>query len=520
MEDKKVNPYIIALTVMLPTFMVLMDTSIVTVALSYMAGPLSVTTDDATWTLTVYLAASGIILPITGFLGNKFGRKNYFLISIIGFTVSSFLCGIAPTLDLLLLFRAIQGFAGGGLQPISQAILMESFPLEKRAQAMSIFSIGVIFAPILGPVIGGWIVDSYSWRWMFLINVPFGILATIMTLMFIFDPPYAKANKTLKLDYVALSFIAIGIGALQVMLDRGQEDDWFNSNFIVILALLSFFFISMFLIKNYFSDKPIIRMSLLKDRNYAIATLAMFFLGFLFFVTLTLLPELMQTLMNYDAYKSGLIMMPGGIASLITVIFIGRVSKKIGFKTLIIFGVIIGLYALYLMEQINLTASPYFLLLGRVLIGFGLPLIFIPINVVAFIFLKNEDMGEASGVLNFARSIGGSFGISLMASTMLAHREALHRDALVSNITFSNPIFQNYLHTLSSYLFTYGGFNPAIAYNKAIGLINNTINAQSTIMAFQDDFHLMMCIILVFLIFLPFIKTKTQKPQKIIISEM
>jgi DHA2 family multidrug resistance protein len=520
MQEKQVNPYIVALTVMLPTFMVLMDTSIVTVALSYMAGPLSVTTDDATWTLTVYLAASGIILPITGFLGNKFGRKNYFLISIIGFTISSFLCGIAPTLDLLLLFRAIQGFAGGGLQPISQAILMESFPLEKRAQAMSIFSIGVIFAPILGPVIGGWIVDSYSWRWMFLINVPFGILATIMTLMFIFDPPYAKANKILKMDYMALSFIAIGIGALQIMLDRGQEDDWFNSNFIVILGLLSFFFISMFLIKNYFSDKPIIRMSLLKDRNYLIATIAMFFLGFLFFVTLTLLPELMQTLMNYDAYKSGLIMMPGGIASLITVIFIGKVSKKISFKTLIFFGVVIGFYALHLMEQINLTASPYFLLLGRIFIGFGLPLIFIPINVVAFIYLKNEDMGEASGVLNFARSIGGSFGISLMASVMLNRREAFQRDALVQNISATNPVFLHYLNTLQNYLFTYIGFDPSMAYHKAMGLINNTINTQSAIMAFQDDFHIMMWVILIFLFFLPFIRTKAQKPEKIIISEM
>ncbi|MGB9756012.1 MAG: MFS transporter, partial [Desulfurella sp.] len=224
--------------------------------------------------------------------------------------------------------------------------------------------------------------------------------------------------------------------------------------------------------------------------------------------------------MNYDAYKSGLIMMPGGIASLLMVIVIGKVSKKIGFKALIFFGVLIGFYALYLMEQINLTASPYFLLLGRVLIGFGLPLIFIPINVVAFIFLKNEDMGEASGVLNFTRSIGGSFGISLMASTMLAHREAFQRDALVQNISNSNPIFLHYINTLQSYLFYYFGFDPSLAYHKAIGLINKAINAQSAIMAFQDDFHIMMWVILVFLFFLPFIKTKTQKTQKIIISEM
>jgi DHA2 family multidrug resistance protein len=505
--EKKVNPYLIALTVMIPTFMVLMDTSIVSVALPYIAGPLSVTTDDAAWTLTVYIAASAIILPVTGFFSQKFGRKKFFLAMVVGFTTTSFLCGIAPNLDLLLLFRALQGFSGGTLMPLSQAILMESFPLEKRTQAMSIFSIGVMFGPILGPFLGGYIVNNYSWRWMFLINVPFGVLAVIMIILFIFDPDYAKAKKELKIDYLALLFLTIGIGSLQTLLDRGQEDNWFNSNFIVILSLLSFFFISMFLIRNYFSDKPFVRFSLLKDRNYAIGTIAMFFLGFTFFVTVTLLPDLVQTLLSYDAYTAGLIMMPGGIASLIVSIFLGRLYSRINLKMAIFFGTLIIFYSLFFMEQINLSASPEYITLGRILIGFGLPLVFIPINVLAFVFLKNEDMNEASSVLNFARSIGGSFGISFVIDTLITRRETFHRDTLVSHFSQSSQIFNTSFGHLREYLVT-RGFSFPDTYKVSIAMLNNTLNTQSLVISYQDAFHIMMWVSLIFLILLIFIKQR------------
>ncbi|MGC8791703.1 MAG: DHA2 family efflux MFS transporter permease subunit [Desulfurella sp.] len=510
MAQQKVNPYLIALTVMIPTFMVLMDTSIVSVALPYIAGPLSVTPDDAAWTLTVYIAANAIILPVTGFFSQKFGRKKFFLFNVIAFTVSSFLCGIAPNLDLLLIFRALQGFSGGTLQPLSQAILMESFPIEKRTQAMSIFSIGVVFAPILGPLLGGYIVNNYDWRWMFLINVPFGILSTIMIILFIFDPDYAKAKKELKIDYTALSFLVLGIGSLQTMLDRGQEYDWFNSNFIVVLGLMSFFFISMFLIKNYFSKTPLIRMYLLKDKNYAFSAIAMFFLGFLFFTTVALLPNLVQTLLKYDAYTAGLIMMPGGIASLVVIVILGRFSTKINQKIAIFIGSLIVFYALYLMEQINLSASPYFITLGRVIIGFGLPLIFIPINVLAFNFLKKEDINEASSVINFTRNIGGSFGISFMIDTLVQRRWEFHRDTLVSHINSANPIFNSLFEKIRLYLVD-RGFSFADSYHKAIALANNTLNAQSLIMSYQDAFHVMMWISLIFIVFLPFIKRVKNK---------
>lgn len=508
MMEKKINPYLIAITVMIPTFMVLMDTSIVSVALPYIAGPLSVTTDDAAWTLTVYIAANAIILPVTGFFSQKFGRKKFFLAMVTGFTVTSFLCGLAPSLDFLLLFRALQGFSGGTLMPLSQAILMESFPPEKRTQAMSIFSIGVMFGPILGPFLGGYIVNNYVWRWMFLINVPFGILAVLMIILFIFDPVYAKAKRNLKIDYVALIFLTIGIGSLQTLLDRGQEDNWFNSNFIVALSILSFFFISMFLIKNYFSDKPFIRIFLLKDKNYAMGTIAMFFLGFTFFVTVTLLPDLVQTFLKYDAYTAGLIMMPGGIASLIVSVILGRLYSKINLKISIFFGTLIVFYSLYFMEQINLAASPFYITLGRVLIGFGLPLVFIPINVLAFAFLKNEDMNEASSVLNFARSIGGSFGISFVIDTLITRREAFHRDVLVSHISQSSIIFNNLLNHLKQYLVTRGLSAPD-TYKTAIAIINNILNVQSSIIAYQDAFHIMMWSSLIFLILLIFIKQRS-----------
>jgi DHA2 family multidrug resistance protein len=497
--ERKIHPYLIAITVMLPTFMVLMDTSIVSVALRYIAGPLSVTPDDAAWTLTVYLAANAIILPITGFLSQKFGRKNFFLFNVIGFTISSFLCGIAPNLDLLLLFRTIQGATGGALQPLSQAILMESFPIEKRTKAMAIFAVGVIFAPILGPLLGGYIVNNYSWRWMFLINVPFGILATIMILMLIFDPDYAKAKKFLKIDYLALSFLIIGIGSFQVMLDRGQEYNWLNSNFIVALAILSFFFVLMFLIRTFYSKNPFIRLKLLKDSNYASAAIAMFFLGFIFFVTVALLPNFVQTFLGYDAYTAGLIMMPGGIASLIVLLFLNRFSHQVDHKMSIFIGSIIVFYSLYLMQQLNLTASPYFVTLGRVMIGFGLPFIFIPINVVAFNFLKKEDFNEASSVINFTRNIGGSIGISFMIDTLIERRFIFHRDALVSHLSPTNPIFNNMFDKMRHFLVSTGGISFVNTYHAAIALANKTLTGQSLIMAYQDAFHIMMWSSLIFI---------------------
>jgi DHA2 family multidrug resistance protein len=311
----------------------------------------------------------------------------------------------------------------------------------------------------------------------------------------------------------------LGIGSLQTMLDRGQEYDWFNSNFIVVLGLMSFFFISMFLIKNYFSKTPLIRMYLLKDKNYAFSAIAMFFLGFLFFTTVALLPNLVQTLLKYDAYTAGLIMMPGGVASLIVIIILGRFSTKINQKIAILIGSLIVFYSLYLMEQINLTASPYFITLGRVIIGFGLPLIFIPINVLAFNFLKKEDINEASSVINFTRNIGGSFGISFMIDTLVQRRWEFHRDALVSHINSSNPIFNGLLEHMRQYLVTMG-FSFADSYHKAIALANSTLNAQSLIMSYQDAFHVMMWMSLIFIVFLPFIKRAKNKPNTPVNIEM
>ncbi|OSS42936.1 Inner membrane component of tripartite multidrug resistance system [Desulfurella amilsii] len=511
--QQKVNPYIIALTVMLATFMEVLDTSVANVALPHIAGSLSVTVTDSTWVLTSYLAANAIILPITGWLSQKIGRKRYFIGSIVLFTLSSALCGLSFDFYFLLVARALQGFAGGGLQPVSQAILMESFPEKKRGMAMSIFSIGVIFAPILGPVIGGWLTDQYSWRWVFYINLPVGILATILTMILVEDPPYAKANSKLKIDYLALSFIFIGIASLQIMLDQGQNKDWLNSNLIVVLALSAFFFISMFIIKNAFSNEPIIKFSLFKDLNYSIGVFLMFMTGFVLYSSLALLPILLQTLMGYDALKAGLVIAPGGIASLIIAPIIGKVSNKINVKVLAGLGILLVAYSLDLMSEFNLTASFDVFAWARIVMGFGLPLMFIPINLVAYKFLKKEDMGDASGVINFARNIGGSIGISF-AATMLQRREIFQRDALVHNFTQSSIIFQNFLDNTRQYLVT-RGFSFSDSYHAAIDIMNNLLSAQSSIIGYQDVFQIIIYFTLPLFILILFIRTKQTKNKRV-----
>ncbi len=483
------NPYILAMVVMLATFMEILDTSVANVALPHIAGSLSVTVEDSTWVLTTYLASNAIILPITGWLSSKFGRKRYFLGSMFLFTVASLLSGIAPTLTFLLLARTLQGLAGGGLQPVSQAILMESFPEEKRGVANAIFGVGVIFAPILGPVIGGWLTDNMSWRWVFFINLPVGIIALILTYILLMDPPYARANPKLRIDYLALSFIAIGVGSLQIFLDQGQNKDWFNSNMIVILALMAFLFISLFIIKNYFSDEPIIDFSLFKERNYAIGVVLMFFTGFALYGSLMLLPILVQTLMGYTAYKSGLLIAPGGIASLIVMPIAGILSDRVDNRVIVVSSVVIMSYSLYLMEQFNLTASFWIFEWARIVMGFGLPLMFVSINVIAYLYLENRDMGNASGVINFARNIGGSVGISV-ATTILQRRMTFHRVRLVHNFSQTSHIFHVYLNGFREYLVGRGYSYPD-SFHTGIALVNGLLNRNSLIMAFQDDFHFM-----------------------------
>src|SRR5215467_13976039 len=303
----EVNPWIIAVSVMLGTFMEVLDTTVVNVSLQHIAGSLSVTPEEATWVLTSYLVANAIVLPLTGWLANYFGRRNVLLASVGGFTIFSFLCGIAPNLPLLIIFRVFQGATGGGLQPLSQAILLEAFPPEKRAKAMAFWALGIVVAPMLGPVLGGWITDSYSWRWLFYINIPVGILAVLMAMAFIHDPPYIKRGEG-GIDYWGIGYLAIGIGALQIMLDKGQEEDWFGSRFIVTLALTAGICLVSLAVWEWFHKAPIVDVRLFKNFNFLSANVMMFFLGILLFASLVMMPQYLQTLVGYTSTLAGLVL--------------------------------------------------------------------------------------------------------------------------------------------------------------------------------------------------------------------
>src|ERR1017187_5334890 len=313
-EHRDINPWLIAIAVMSSTFMEVLDTTVVNVSLPHIAGSLSASNDEATWTLTSYLVANAIVLPMTGWLAGRFGRKRLLMLSVTGFTIASFLCGLAPTLPFLIVCRVIQGACGGGLQPISQAILLESFPPEDRGKAMGFWGLGIVVAPLLGPVLGGWLTDSYSWRWVFYINLPVGLASVIMTRLFIFDPPYIRRSNR-GIDYWGIGMLAVAIGALQVVLDKGQEEDWFSSNWISVLTVVAVAGIAMFIIHELRTRDPVVHLRVFKERTYAAGVFLMTVLGFVLYGSLLLLPIFLQTLLGYPALDAGMAMMPRGLGS-------------------------------------------------------------------------------------------------------------------------------------------------------------------------------------------------------------
>ena len=351
-----INPWIIAISVMLGTFMEVLDTTVVNVSLQHIAGSLSVTPEEATWVLTSYLVANAIVLPLTGWLGNYFGRRNILLMSVGGFTVFSFLCGIAPNLPLLIIFRVFQGATGGGLQPLSQAILMEAFPPEKRAKAMAFWALGIVVAPMLGPVLGGWITDSYSWRWLFYINIPIGIAAVIMALLFIHDPPYIKRGEG-GVDYWGIGYLALGIGALQIMLDKGQEEDWFGSHFILTLAILCVIGFVFFVVRELITGHPVVELRIFKNRTYATGVFLMTVLGFVLYGSTVLLPLWLQTLMGYSALEAGMAMLPRGLGSFLFMPIVGILMGKIEARKLLAAGLIISSFSIWQLSKLNLNAG-------------------------------------------------------------------------------------------------------------------------------------------------------------------
>jgi MFS transporter, DHA2 family, multidrug resistance protein len=482
------SPWLIAASVMLATFMEILDTSVANVALPHIAGNLAATTEESTWVLTSYLVSNAIILPAANWFGLRFGRKRFLIVCIVLFTLSSAMCGAAASLGMLIVARILQGAGGGALQPIAQAVLMESFPREKRGQAMAVFGLGVVVAPIIGPTLGGWITDNYSWRWIFYINVPIGILAVLMARTFIEDPPYIRSQRAGRIDYVGFGLMALALGTLQLMLDKGQEEDWFASSFIVGVAIISFVAATIFVIWELRSKEPIVDLSVLANRNFAVGTGLMIAMGIVLYSTIALLPLFLQTLMGYPAVNSGLAVSPRGFGAIASMIVVGRLIERIRPRFLIMFGFTVLGFATYLFSDINLQISVSSIVWPNIIAGFAMGFIFVPLTTVALGTLANEQMGNASGVFNLMRNTGGSMGIAFV-TTLLARGAQIHQAAMVSHLTPYDPALQQRLHQMTGSFGAQPGSGATIQQGYAV--IYGNLVRQATVLSYIDIFRLL-----------------------------
>src|SRR5271157_1657147 len=446
-----VNPWIIAITVTLATFMEVLDTSIANVALPHIAGSLSAGQDESTWVLTSYLVSNAIILPLSGWLSSIMGRKNFYMSCVALFTVSSFLCGLSPNLATLIVCRVLQGIGGGGLQPSEQAILADTFPPAKRGMAFAVYGIAVVTAPAIGPTLGGWITDNFTWRWIFFINIPVGILSLLLTSRLIQDPPYLKRRKLSEttIDYVGLGFVALGLGTLQVVLDKGQRDDWFESHFIVVLSLIAAASLIFVIIWEWRHKDPIVDLHLFRNSTFGISNLLMFMLGFALLGSTLLLPLFMQTMLGYTAQQAGLALMPGGFTIMLLLPLVGFLLSRYAPRWLLFFGLVVLSGSLFHMAGFDLDIDFRTAATARVFQAAGMAFLFVPINTAAYAFLPREKNNAASGLMNLARNIGGSVGISLV-TTMLDRRSQVHQSDLSHNLSAGNPAFRSMLRGMTS----------------------------------------------------------------------
>jgi DHA2 family multidrug resistance protein len=480
------NPWIVALAVILPTFMEVLDTSIASVALPYIAGSLGASTNEATWVLTSYLVCNAIVLPVSGWCAQRFGRKRFLLICIVIFTISSFMCGAATSLGMILVARAVQGAGGGALQPMSQAILLESFPEQKRGQAMALFGLGVVVAPILGPTLGGYLTQVYSWRWAFYINVPVGILAFIMISRYVFDPDYIRNARPGRLDGIGLGLLATWLGCLQIILDKGQEDDWFDATWIRwATAILIVAFIA-FVVRMLMKKKPLVDLRIFRHRNFALGCLLIALFGGCIYGLIVLLPLFYQQLLGYTAFNAGLIVSPRGIGAIVAMPIIGVLTAKVDNRWLIGGGFFIfGICGIWFGE-VNLAISPWSFLWAIILSGFASGMVFVPLSTTTMAYLSNEEIGNASGLYNLLRNVGGSLGISI-TNTVLARHAQIHQANLVQHLTPSSRMYQEQLSQGAR------DFAPqigtAMAHAGAMGKIYQSLNVQSLLLSYMDDFR-------------------------------
>jgi MFS transporter, DHA2 family, multidrug resistance protein len=486
------NPWLIAVVVALAAFMEVLDTSIANVALPYMAGNLGASNDQSTWVLTSYLVSNAIILPISGWLAGALGRKRFFMACLTVFTVSSLLCGVAPSLGLLLFFRVLQGAGGGGLQPMAQAILADTFPPQQRGLAFALYGITAIMAPTIGPTLGGWITFNYSWRWIFFINLPVGLGTWFLVRRFVEDPPYLSRLKAagVKLDYIGIALLTLGIGALQVLLDRGQEEDWFGSGFITTLVVVATVCLISLVIWEWFQKAPIIDVRMFKSFNFASSSLMMFTLGILLFSSLVLMPQFLQTLVGYTSELAGLALSAGGLVLLFEMPIMGQLTTKVQARYLITFGwLALSIAMFYSTKRIDLQISFKAAVWLRISQVIGLGFLFVPITLVAYIGISPEKNNAVAGMINFMRNIGSSVGTSIV-TTVIARRSQFHQMILVNHTGPNSQNFQSLINGLALRL-AKSGMSLRDAHAHAYARVYQAVQAQAATLAYVDTFYIL-----------------------------
>ncbi len=486
------NPWIIALVVTMGTFMEVLDTSIANVALPHIAGSLAASQDESTWVLTSYLVANAIILPISGWISSVLGRKNFYMISVVMFTVFSACCGLAPTLATLVIFRILQGLAGGGLQPSVQAILADAFPGEKRGMAMAVYTVAILCAPVLGPTLGGWITDNYSWRWIFYINIPVGLLCAFFTRMVLQDPPHlvlarlAQKGKKLRIDGTGLALVSIGLASLEIVLDRGQELDWFGSTFITWSAIIAAACLLGAIFWELHTDNPVVNLRLLRERNFFFCCAIVLGLYTALYATTFLVPQYMQELMGYDATTAGLAVSPAGLVTMIEVPFVGwLLSKGTDARRMIALGIITITVGTWWYSLGNLDVAEHNLVWPRVVQILGLGLTTVPLSTIMFRFLPKEQSSNAAGIYALVRNEGGSIGIAL-SSTMLQRAQQTHQTYIAANLSASNPLV---IHATQAMGSVRGGAAADSTF-AGMSLLYGQIQRQSSLLAYMDQYRM------------------------------
>ena len=498
------SPWLVVAIISIPTFMEVLDTSIANVSLEYIAGGLSISNDQATWVLTSYLVSNAIIIPISGWLSDAIGRKRYFLISIALFTASSFLCGIAPNLSTLVIARVLQGIGGGGLAPVEQSILADTFPPEKRGMAFAAFAIVVVVGPVLGPTLGGYITEHSSWHWVFLINVPVGIAAFFLVELFVTEPDQVvkdrekKLKGGLRIDYIGVALIALGLGFLEITADRGQREDWFSSPLILGSAIVSGVSLIALVFWEFAHPDPVIDLKMLKNRNFSMTLLVMMITGLILFGTTQLIPQMLQQVLGYSALDAGLALTAGGVATLIAVPFAGTLTGKIDVRIILITALLVQAGALWNLSHFTADISFADAATARLYQAAALPFLFVPINAVAYVGLKQTQTAQASSLLNVARNLGGTLGIS-SAQTLLANAQQTRQSHIVENLSPIDPNYRDWIGQASG---AFGGqpggagssTNPSMT---TLGVLYQTVQRQASMQAFLDVFRELMIIVLV-----------------------